>query len=41
MAGETDMDTHVQTYGGVITLLKWGGLTAILIAFAVILWIAR
>ena len=44
MAGEqndhTNITTHVETYGGVISLLKWGALASIVIAGLVIWLIA-
>ena len=43
--GETvvrnDMNAHVQTYGGVMTLLKWGTVACALIAMLVIWLIAN
>ena len=41
MAGDqhtpkTDMAAHVQTYDGLISLLKWGAVGAFIIAFLVI-----
>ena len=44
MAGQdesnTDLSAHVETYGGVISLLKWGALASIVIAGLVIWLIA-
>lgn len=34
----TDMQTHVQTYGSVISLLKWGSVGAFLIG-ALVIWL--
>ena len=46
MAGDSDtppadMEFRVQTYSSVISLLKWGAVAVAIIAFAVILIIAR
>ena len=41
MAGNGDMKAHAQTYDKVIALLKWGAVGVFIIAFAVILIIAR
>ena len=38
---QTDIQAHVQTYGSVIGLLKWGAVGVVAIAAAVILIIAR
>ena len=35
---KTDMAAHVQTYDGVIGLLKWGGIAAFFIA-AMVIWL--
>ena len=36
-----DMQAHEQTYSGVIRLIKWGAIASFVIAFAVVLIIAR
>ena len=41
MAGNGDMKAHEVTYHKVIGLLKWGALGCFLVAFGVILLIAR
>lgn len=46
MAGDSDttspaLEPHVQTYGGVISLLKWGAVAAFAVAAMVVLLIAR
>jgi hypothetical protein len=43
MAGDsdappTDMKAHVQTYDGVISLLKWGAAAAFIVA-ALVIWL--
>lgn len=43
MAGDsdnsaTDMQAHVQTYDGVIALLKWGTAASIVVA-ALVIWL--
>ncbi|WP_375390839.1 aa3-type cytochrome c oxidase subunit IV [uncultured Sphingomonas sp.] len=43
MAGDsdtppTDMDFHVQTYGSVIAMLKWGAVAVAIIA-ALVIWV--
>ena len=35
---KTDMAAHVQTYDGVISLLKWGGVAAFVVA-AMVIWL--
>lgn len=41
MAGNGDMKAHEQTYHGVISLLKWGALASIVVAFGVIFLISH
>ncbi|RHW17721.1 aa3-type cytochrome c oxidase subunit IV [Sphingomonas gilva] len=38
--GEMDMKAHVKTYGGVMSLLKWGTIVSFVAALAVIFMIS-
>ena len=35
---QTDLKPHVQTYGGVIAMLKWGTVACVAIA-ALVIWL--
>lgn len=37
---QQDMPAHVATYGGFLSLMKWGALLSIIVAFIVIFLIA-
>ena len=38
MAGNSDLTSHVNTYGRMIGMLKWGGLAVFIIA-ALVVWL--
>lgn len=41
MADPTNIDSHAATYGGMISLLKWGAVASFIVAALVIWLIAR
>ncbi|GAA4768093.1 hypothetical protein GCM10023219_12470 [Stakelama sediminis] len=38
MAGDGDIKAHEQTYGSVMSMLKWGGVACFFVA-AVVIWL--
>jgi hypothetical protein len=38
MAPKSEMEHHVNTYGRMIGIMKWGGLTVVLVT-AIVLWL--